>query len=112
MTRHPVTIAAIVLCLSACASTHPARSFSDDEFSTEITTDGTKFFIYVRHLPKHAKHAGDLREAVAAKLETTGFCRDGYLDRESYHANGIARLRGECKEGASKSDRELFPNRQ
>ena len=121
MIKHPVTtqssfkpfiIVAVVLCLSACAGTGPTKAFSDDEFSTEITSDGTKFFTYVRHLPKDSKPDKGLREAVATKLETTGFCRDGYLRLENYHANGIARLRGECKEGASTHDREQFPNRQ
>ncbi len=105
-------IAAVSLYLSACASKHPpAEIFDDDEFSTEITQDGTKFFTYIRHMSKDAKHAEGLRGAVELKLDTSGYCRDGYLDRESYHANGIARLRGECREGASTQDRKQFPNR-
>ena len=116
----PTMIAFAVLCLSACSSTKPAASFND-EFSTEITGDGTKFFTYIRHSPggtegnrgkgKGKKNPGNsLQEAVHAKLDTSGYCRDGYLALERYQANGIARIRGECRDGATNNDREQFPN--
>jgi hypothetical protein len=107
------------LCLAACAGIWPAPSFSD-EFATEISANGTKFFTYVRHFPKGtAEHYRDssgtksdktLHAAVQAKLDATAYCRDGYLTLERYLANGIARIRGECRDGASDSDREKFPN--
>ena len=105
----PAIIAAAVLCLSACAATKPADSFKD-EFSTEITGDGTKFFTYVRNFQRGTEPGKTLRKAVQARLDTTTYCRDGYLTLEHYQANGIARIRGECREGATDNDREQFPN--
>jgi hypothetical protein len=112
-------ILSAVLCLAACAGVRPAPTPSD-EFSTEITTNGTKFFTYVRHVPRGTaesyrdssgtKSDKTLDAAVQAKLDTTAYCRDGYLTLERYLANGIARIRGECRDGASDSDREKFPN--
>ena len=120
----PAMTAFAVLCLSACSGTKPAASFND-EFSTEITGDGTKFFTYIRHLPgateggrgkgkrkgkRKGKSDNSLHEAVQARLDTNGYCRDGYLALERYQANGITRIRGECRDGATDSDREQFPN--
>ena len=105
--------------LSACASTEPAPTFND-KFETDIRTDGTKFFTYTRHFHKGASgnsHPTDdkkadsaLRTAVQEKLEATGYCRDDYLTLEDYEANGLARIRGECRDGASNDDRTQFPN--
>lgn len=106
--------------LSACASRGPEMIYNDN-FETDITADGTKFFIYTRHF--HKKPSGDdrpldeqqadaaLRRAVQEKLNATSYCRDGYLTLEDYEANGIARIRGECRDGASDDDRKQFPNR-
>ena len=120
----PTMIALAALCLSACSGTKPASALND-EFSTEITGDGTKFFTYIRHLPgateggrdkskrkgkRKGKSDDSLREAVQARLDTSGYCRDGYLALERYQANGIARIRGECRDGATDSDRKQFPN--
>ena len=116
----PAIIALAALCLSACTGTKPAGSFND-EFATEITVDGTKFFTYIRHMPggakgnrgkgKGKKKSDDsLHEAVQTRLDANGYCRDGYLALERYQANGIARIRGECRDGATDSDREQFPN--
>ena len=115
-----VLLPVAVLCLSACASTNPAPSFNDS-LSTEITANGTKFFTYIRHIPKDARgdSPGDdskagtsLQLAIEKELETTGYCRDDFLTLERYRANGIARIRGECRDGASDSDRTKFPNRK
>ena len=109
------TMAALAaLYLSACAATKPAAPFTD-EFVTEITGNGTKFFTYIRQLPGNTGstkgQSGDnLNKAVQARLDSSGYCRDGYLALERYHANGIARIRGECRDGATGSDREQFPN--
>jgi hypothetical protein len=106
------------LWLSACTGTKPATS-PDDEFATEITSNGTKFFTYLRHLPAgteansekgNKKHGDSLQEAIQTRLDSSGYCRDGYLSLEHYQANGIVRIRGECRDGATDSDREQFPN--
>ena len=115
-----VLLPVAVLCLSACASTEPAPAFNDS-FTTEITANGTKFFTYIRHIPKDARGGGrgngskadtSLQLAVEKELETTGYCRDDFLVLERYRANGITRIRGECRDGASDSDRTKFPNRK
>jgi hypothetical protein len=112
----PTILWSAILCLYACTGTKPAASFNA-EFLTNITGDGTKFFTYIRHLPEgteggrgKGKSDNNLHEDVQARLETTGYCRDGYLALERYHANGIARIRGECRDGANDSDRKQFPN--
>lgn len=102
--------------LNACASTAPAIVF-EDSFVTEISADGTKFFTYTRRYDKNSKTQGRsndkdadsaLRKAVQEKLDTSSYCRDGYLTLEDYEANGVARIRGECRDGASDSDRAQF----
>jgi hypothetical protein len=116
----PVMVLFAIVWLSACANTGPATSFND-KFVTEIRGDGTKFFTYVRRFhkgPEGESHHHDarhddtaLRKAVQAKLDTTGYCSDDYLTLEDYEANGIARIHGECRDGASDNDRKQFPNR-
>jgi hypothetical protein len=113
-----IILFAIVL-LHACASSGPAIVF-DDSFATEISADGTKFFTYTRKFDKNSEsrshHRGDkdgksaLQKSVQAKLDSSGYCRDDYLTLEDYEANGIARIRGECRDGANENDRTLFPN--
>jgi len=114
----PAMMLFAALCLPACTGTKPAASFND-EFSTEITGDGTKFFTYIRHLPGGTggnrgkgknNPENSLQEAIQARLDMNGYCRDGYLALERYQANGIARIRGECRDGATDNDREQFPN--
>ena len=119
LTLKSIIVTIVAAWLSACASTGPAPSF-DDTFATNISADGTKFFTYTRHFHKGApgnSHPTDdkkadtaLRKAVQAKLEATGYCRDDYLTLEDYEANGVARIRGECRDGASDNDRTQFPN--
>ena len=113
----PVILFAIAL-LNACASNGPATPF-EDSFVTEISTDGTKFFTYTRQCNNGSKSQNNrndkdaetsLQKSIREKLESSGYCRDGYLALEDYEANGIARIRGECRDGASDSDRTLFTN--
>ena len=42
------------------------------------------------------------------KLETSGFCREGYMVLERYTGEGKSRIRGECRESATDADREQF----
>lgn len=114
----PLSILLAIALLNACASSGPAIPF-EDSFLTEINTDGTKFFTYTRQFNKGSKSQGhrkektaetSLQESIREKLDSSGYCRDGYLALEDYEANGIARIRGECRDGASDSDRTMFPN--
>ncbi|MDH3830132.1 MAG: hypothetical protein OEV12_13110 [Gammaproteobacteria bacterium] len=117
----PVMILFATALLTACASSGPAPSF-EDSFATDISADGTKFFTYTRRLHKDAKTQGHrgkekdadsaLQKSVQEKLDSSGYCRDGYLALEHYEANGIIRIRGECRDGASDNDRTQFPNQR
>jgi hypothetical protein len=113
-----IILFAIIL-LNACASPGPAIAF-EDSFTTEISADSTKFFTYTRQFDKNSKSKNPrrddkdrdtaLQQSVQAKLDSSGYCRDGYLTLEHYEANGIARIRGECRDGANENDRTVFPN--
>jgi len=118
---NPVIILFTTALLTACASNRPATHF-EDSFVTEISADGTKFFTYTRQLDKSSKSSGRrhddkdkdtaLQTSVQKKLDTSGYCRDGYLALEDYEANGIIRIRGECRDGARDKDRTQFPNQR
>ncbi len=117
----PVIILFATALLAACASSGPATPF-EDSFSTEVSADGTKFFTFTRRINKDAKIQGHrlrekdpdtaLKKSIQGKLDSSGYCRDGYLTLEHYEANGITRIRGECRDGASDNDRTLFPNQR
>ena len=117
----PVIILFATALLTACASSGPATHF-EDSFATEISADGTKFFTYTRQFDQGSKSRGRRRDnkdkdtalqtSVQEKLDSSGYCRDGYLALEDYEANGIERIRGECRDGASDNDRTLFPNQR
>ena len=118
----PVIILFATALLHACASSGPAAPPFEDSFATEISADGTKFFTYTRQFDRSSKSRGQrrddkdkdaaLQKSVQEKLDTSSYCRDGYLTLEEYEANGIARIRGECRDGASDNDRTLFPNQR
>lgn len=43
-----------------------------------------------------------------SKLKKTGYCRQGYIELDSYFGRGQLQLRGECEEGATEKDRMKF----
>lgn len=43
-------------------------------------------------------------------LEMTGYCREGYFELSRIIEPGRGEIRGECKEGATDSDRKKFVN--
>lgn len=47
-----------------------------------------------------------------AKLEEVGYCREGYLEVDSFIGRGYSQIRGECKEGATDQDRIVFVNNE
>lgn len=50
-----------------------------------------------------------LHEKLDYKLAETGYCRDGYIELSSNIGRGRSQIRGECKEGATENDRDMFP---
>ena len=51
-----------------------------------------------------------INEKLDSKLAETGYCREGYIVLNSYAGKGKSQIRGECKEGATDSDRKKFSN--
>ncbi|MFT4925494.1 MAG: hypothetical protein ACI8WB_001587 [Phenylobacterium sp.] len=56
------------------------------------------------------KIAQRMTEKLNRKLEQTAYCRDGYIELNSYFSRGRSQIRGECKEGATEDDRQTFIN--
>ena len=51
-----------------------------------------------------------MSEQLEKKLLATGFCRDGWMEKERHLQPPNASIRGECNETATDRDRENFPN--
>ena len=51
-----------------------------------------------------------INEKLDSKLAETGYCREGYIVLNSYLGKGKYQIRGECKDGATDSDRKKFAN--
>lgn len=47
-----------------------------------------------------------------AKLEKSGYCREGYIELDSYFGRRQLKMRGECEEGATEEDRIKFVNKE
>lgn len=45
-------------------------------------------------------------------LEVTGYCREGYLELDRRLSTQVLWIKGECREAATRSDREQFGGRQ
>lgn len=54
------------------------------------------------------KHSTE--EGLLAKLEDTGFCRNGYRQLEIQSRRGAMSILGECYDKATDQDRSKFPN--
>jgi hypothetical protein len=53
-----------------------------------------------------------LNEMLESKLKKSGYCRDGYIELDSYFGRGQLQIRGECEEGATEEDRIKFVNNE
>ncbi|MFT5162048.1 MAG: hypothetical protein ACI9FJ_000616 [Alteromonadaceae bacterium] len=51
-----------------------------------------------------------MTENLELRLQQSGYCREGYLELNSYFGRGQSQIRGECKEGATEDDRSQFVN--
>ncbi len=44
------------------------------------------------------------------KLVETGYCREGYMELDSFFERGHVTIKGECNETATAEDKKTFPN--
>ncbi len=51
-------------------------------------------------------------EMLESKLKESGYCREGYIELNSYFGKGKLEIRGECEEGATEEDRIKFVNNE
>lgn len=51
-------------------------------------------------------------DMLESKLKSSGYCREGYIELDSYYGRGKLQMRGECEEGATKEDRIKFINKE
>ncbi len=51
-------------------------------------------------------------EMLESKLKESGYCREGYIELNSYFGKGQLKIRGECEEGATEEDRIKFINNE
>ena len=49
-------------------------------------------------------------DMLESKLKSSGYCREGYIELDSYFGRGQLKMRGECGEGATEEDRIKFIN--
>ena len=49
-------------------------------------------------------------DMLESKLKKSGYCRQGYIELDSYFGRGQLQMRGECEEGATEEDRIKFVN--
>jgi hypothetical protein len=49
---------------------------------------------------------------LAKKLSESGYCREGYMELESFFERGHVTIKGECNESATTQDREKFINHE
>ena len=49
-------------------------------------------------------------DALNLKLNSTGFCRNGFIQLDKQSRHGAMLVKGECNENAIDADREKFPN--
>lgn len=123
MTRVTLFVFVPLLLLVACGSRDPSAMLppADESLMVEITDDGTKFFTFRREYTDGLFGVGasmqtspralraDVRPRIEQVLEHTGYCRDGYFELYRERDPGVLAVRGECRDSATRADREQFP---
>lgn len=136
--KRVVPLGVATLLLSGCVSGPPEPPVHTDVFATQIKDNDAKIFGFSM-LTGPARDAasgggqrpprGDtgrkpssgadnyaqkmtlLHNRVEQKLADTGYCRQGYIEIDTYETNKRIHLMGECNESATTADREQFPNK-
>lgn len=121
----------LVLPVLACSSgpawqAPPAR----ESLVPEIHADGTKFFVFQRDYLRAEREPGfqpqgmgehrarrdngirmgefEVEERLTVIMQTTGYCRNGFFELYREQTFQSFSVRGECREGATDTDREQF----
>lgn len=121
----PMLFFSLIACASNGNGAHGSVPEFDEHFVTNITSDGTKFFSYSASISRpsgggrpsggrpdqaamQSKIEEKLRQRLEQKISETGYCREGYIEINSYIGRGNSQIRGKCKEGATDRDRLTF----
>lgn len=129
---------ALILSVSCASGPKRAKSITNESFLTDIKDNGAKLFIYIANFKGQAptvlrggnhpnganqqprRSMSQLRselaleqeeqaiEALEYKLQTSGYCRQGYFILGNYNQFGSVEIRGECQESATETDKRLF----
>lgn len=114
--------AGILLGLAAC-STVPSYGNTPQALTVRLLADGSKQFTYrlgrvvkrpkgrLEQAPRHLPDRRDyerLQRRTAYVVAATGYCRRGYMELDFRLNRRQQWLRGECKEGATEADIEIF----
>ncbi|RKZ67504.1 MAG: hypothetical protein DRQ44_05565 [Gammaproteobacteria bacterium] len=51
-------------------------------------------------------------DMLESKLKESGYCREGYIELDSYFGRVQLKMRGECEEGATEEDQIKFINKE
>ena len=118
-----LTYALLTLWVSACISQPDKHVLS--QFKTLITPDGVKRFelplpkpdfrVNLSENSRSNPYDNELSERkvmrrVEAVLETTGFCKTGFILLGRHAGETAQKVRGECKEAATQNERQQFKN--
>ena len=138
MLKRTLPVGAVTLLLSGCVSGPPEPPVHTDVFATQIKDNDAKIFGFSMLTgPAHdeAPDGGQrplradksksprggadnyeqkmtlLHNRVEQKLAETGYCRQGYIEIDTYETDQRIHLMGECNESATTADKNQFPNR-
>lgn len=129
-----IALGVLGLCVTACSHAPDASDIPPSvSFTTKILGDDTKLFTYTLHRGRSgpgedddildASRGGDMRgggprrdapssktmlRGVEAILGQNNYCRSGYMVLEQYEQQRNYIVRGECRDGATREDREKF----
>ncbi len=134
--KRTLPFGAVTLLLSGCVSGPPEPPVHTDVFATQIKDNDAKIFGFSMltgpardqvsgtgqgpspqgkrspgRADNHAQKMTQLRSRVEQKLADTGYCRQGYIEIDTYETNKRIHLMGECNESATTADRKQFPNK-
>ena len=137
--NHLFRLFSLTACVALAACAHaptPSDIALGASFTANILADGTKLFTYserrlgrdedmiderrergmagqgderVRPPMSRSRSAQSLQRNLAAMLAQNHYCRDNYMVLEQYEERTGYVIRGECRDPATDSDRQLFP---
>lgn len=130
----------IILLTACATGPSRSKSITNESFLTDIKENNAKLFVYIANFKSRPitinrqaqgtratgsaqqPSMSNLRseqaleqeeqaiEALEYKLQTSGYCRQGYFILGNYNQFGSVEIRGECQESATEADKQLFGN--